>query len=58
MHNALLSLPGVLQAEIDLQEGLARVRFDAARAGTEAMVEAVARAGSEVQHQYRARAIV
>lgn len=58
VRNALLSLPGVLRADIDLHEGLARVRFDAARVGTGDMVEAVARAGREVQHRYRARVIL
>lgn len=57
VRNALLSLSGVLTADVDLHEGIARVRFDEASVETGDMVEAVARAGQAVRHRYHARVI-
>ncbi|NIN63291.1 MAG: hypothetical protein GTO63_00950, partial [Anaerolineae bacterium] len=45
VRNSLLSYPGVLQVEIELPYGLARVDYDPARTGERALLDAVAAAG-------------
>ncbi len=44
----LQALPGVSRAEVTLQPGEAKVEFDAARVTREAMAQAIADAGFEV----------
>ncbi len=53
VRNSLLSLPGVLRAEIDLSHGLARVDFDPGSAGHRDLLDAVAAAGDD-RHTYEA----
>lgn len=57
VRNSLLSVSGVLAAQVDLGEGVVRVNF--APNGTELqhLLDAVADAGNDGHHQYRATLI-
>lgn len=48
VKNALMGVPGVTSAEVDLQAGRANVTLDPQRAAVEDLVEAVTDAGYEV----------
>ncbi len=45
VRKALLNVPGVQDANVDLAKGSAEVRYDPARASTEAMVTVVGESG-------------
>ena len=54
VRNALLGVPGVLDARVHLGARTAAVAYDDGRATTEEMVAAVAAAGTGTRHVYRA----
>ena len=54
VRNSLLSRPGVVQAQIDLYDGLALVHYDAQQIELQGLLEAVAVAGGDSHHVYRA----
>ncbi len=54
VRNSLLSRPGIVQAQIDLYAGLALVHYDAQQIEPQGLMEAVAAAGSDGRHVYRA----
>jgi copper chaperone CopZ len=54
VRNSLLGLPGVLAARVDLAEGLIRVNFTSAGTDLQQMLDAVASAGNDGRHEYRA----
>jgi len=41
VRNALMSVPGVTKAEVDLAKGSARVEFDKSKTGAAALIKAV-----------------
>ena len=55
VRNSLLSLKGVVDAEVDHTIGMAEVVFNPNLTTTPALIEAVARAGGDGRHEYRAR---
>jgi copper chaperone CopZ len=57
VRNNLLSRPGVVQAQIDLYAGLALIHYDAQQIDLQALVEAVAVAGGDSRHVYRASVV-
>ncbi len=54
VHNRLLSLEGVVSADIDLERGLAFVDYVPAKTNPQALVLAVSGAGDADRHNYRA----
>lgn len=54
VRNGLLSLRGVLQASVDHVLGAADVRYDPRRTTVEDLIDAVAGAGGDGRHNYRA----
>lgn len=54
VRNSLLCLPGALQACVDHRTGSAEVCYDPRRTATSELIEAVARAGGDSRHMYRA----
>lgn len=54
VHNALVRQPGVLKAEVSLEDALATVALEPARRDVEALLEAVATADPSGRHHYRA----
>ena len=54
VRNALLGVPGVLDAEVHLAAAMATVAYDGDRATTAALIGAVERAGEGTRHEYRA----
>jgi len=54
VRDSLLGLPGVLAARVDLAEGLVRVNFTSERTELQQMLDAVATAGKDGHHEYRA----
>ncbi len=54
VRNGLLSLDGVLLAEVEEALRMARVYFDPREVGTDDLVRAVAAAGGKGKHEYRA----
>ena len=57
VRNSLLSLKGVVDAEVDHTIGMAEVVFNPNLTTTPALIEAVARAGGDGRHEYRARSL-
>ena len=57
VRNSLLSVHGVSRAEVDHLRGAAYVEFNPALTGVPALIEAVARAGGDGRHEYRAMPI-
>lgn len=55
IHNALIQLEGVFQADIDLPTGMARVFFDKNIVDMDALVQAVFQMGILSNHNYLAR---
>jgi copper chaperone CopZ len=53
VRNGLLSLDGVVSANIDLAAGLALVDYIPARTNPDALIQAVAAAGHDGHHNYR-----
>lgn len=54
VRNGLLSLEGVLLAEVHLEQGVAAAAFDATKVTPENLVAAVAAAGNDGHHNYQA----
>jgi copper chaperone len=54
VRNGLLSVPGVLAARVELEEGVVRVNFDSPRTPVQDLLDAVADAGDGSHHTYRA----
>jgi len=57
VRNSLLSLDGVYSADMYLNMAMAEVSYDGKRVSGEALVNAVARAGNDGRHEYRAQII-
>jgi copper chaperone CopZ len=55
VRNSLLALKGVVDAEVDHTIGMAEVVFNPNLTAIPALIEAVARAGGDGRHEYRAR---
>ena len=53
--NALLELDAVLRAQVDADQGVAAVAFDSRTTGVIELLAAVAAAGDDGRHRYRAR---
>lgn len=54
VRNGLLGLPGVLAARVDLDQGLVRVNFAPSATELQHLLDAVADAGNDGHHEYRA----
>jgi len=54
IRNSLLSLLGVVEAKVLLEEGLADVTYNPGLTNTPALIAAVAQAGGDGRHHYRA----
>ncbi|MBM2848780.1 MAG: heavy metal translocating P-type ATPase [Anaerolineales bacterium] len=54
VRNSLISLKGVVDAEVDHTIGMAEVVFNPSLTAIPALIEAVARAGGDGRHEYRA----
>lgn len=57
VRNGLLSLDGVLLAEIQLERGIATVAYDPQTLTTQDLIQAVASSGNDGRHHYWARLI-
>jgi len=57
VRNSLLALHGVNNAEVDHTIGMAEVVFNPSLTAIPALIEAVARAGGDGRHEYRARSL-
>lgn len=57
VRNGLLSLEDVLVVEVLLEQGIAIVAYNPERVTTDNLVKAVAAAGSDGRHHYRARVV-
>lgn len=55
VRNGLLSLKGVIEAQIVLEMGVAEVTFNSQLVTIAALIDAVARAGGDGRHTYRAQ---
>lgn len=55
VHNSLVSVRGVTAAFVDHQAGAAEVFYNPGLTDTAALVQAVARAGGDGRHEYRAQ---
>lgn len=55
VRNSLLSLNGVVYAQVDHTAGFAGVAFNPEMANVEMLINAVARAGNDGRHEYGAR---
>lgn len=58
VHNGLLALDGVYRADVSLEFAMADVLYDSQKISTDALIEAVRRAGNDGQHEYHAALIV
>ncbi len=54
VQNSLLSLQGVVAARVELTDGLVRVNFTSDHTDLQQLLEAVAGAGHDGHHEYRA----
>ncbi len=54
VRNSLLGLQGVLAARVDLDEGLVRINFTSDHTDMQQLLDAVAGAGNDGHHDYRA----
>lgn len=57
VRNGLLGLDGVLDAQVNLERGLAQVLFDPARLQPERLPDAVTAAGDGDHHRYSAQVL-
>ena len=57
VRNSLLSLDGVYGVDVYLNMAMAEVSYDRRRVSGEALMNAVARAGNDSRHEYRAQLI-
>ena len=55
VRNSLLSLSGVVDAQVLLEAGMAEIKYNPDLTNVLALVDAVARAGGDARHQYRAQ---
>lgn len=55
VRNSLISLNGVVEAYVDHTMGIADVAFNPDRVTIAALIDAVARAGGDGRHEYRAQ---
>ncbi|HKZ83966.1 MAG TPA: heavy-metal-associated domain-containing protein [Anaerolineae bacterium] len=55
VRNSLISLNGVMEAHVDHTMGIANVEFNPDRVTIPALINAVARAGGDGRHEYRAQ---
>ncbi len=55
VRNSLIALTGVVEAYVDHTAGMAQVNFNPNLTNLPALVEAVARAGDDGRHEYRAQ---
>lgn len=54
VRNSLLSVNGVVYADVDHNSGVARVAYNPDLASADALLRAVARAGNDGRHEYGA----
>ncbi len=57
VRNSLLSMDKVYGVDMYLQMGLAEVRYNSQKIAASQLVDAVARAGNDVHHEYRAELV-
>ena len=57
VRNGLLSLAGVVSADVDWEQGLAFVDYVPAQTNVDAILSAVTAAGNDGHHDYRAKVI-
>ncbi len=57
VRNGLLALEGVVSADVDWERGLAFVDYVPTKTTVEALIDAVAAAGNDGHHNYRAKVI-
>ncbi len=57
VHNALLTLDGVISADVDWERGLALVDYLPTKTDIDALARAVMGAGDDGRHSYRAHVI-
>ncbi|GER78839.1 MAG: heavy-metal-associated domain-containing protein [Chloroflexi bacterium] len=57
VRNSLLSLEGVYGVDVYLNMAMAEVSYDGRKITAQGLVEAVARAGNDGRHEYRAQLI-
>jgi len=57
VRNALIASDGVYRADVYLNMGLAEIYYDSRKLSTQALTEAVRRAGNDGHHEYRALVI-
>ncbi len=57
VRNSLLSVEGVLGVDVYLNMAMAEVRYDGGKISPDVLVNAVARAGNDGRHEYRAQII-
>jgi copper chaperone CopZ len=55
VRNSLIALTGVVEAYVDHTAGMAQVNFNPNLTNLPALVEAVAQAGGDGRHEYRAQ---
>ena len=55
VRNSLLSLTGVVDAQVVLEAGLADITYNPDLTGVAALINAVAQAGADGRHQYHAQ---
>lgn len=58
VRNSLLSLEGVYSVNVQLNLAMAEVSYDGRKVTAQRLVEAVARAGNDGRHEYRAQPIM
>jgi copper chaperone CopZ len=54
VRNGLLSLPGVLAAEVNLEQGLAATAYDPESVTVNDLLQVVSAAGNDGRHEYKA----
>jgi copper chaperone CopZ len=57
VRNGLLSLPGVLTAEVELEQALAAAAYDPESVTVNDLLQAVSAAGNDGRHDYQAKLI-
>jgi copper chaperone CopZ len=57
VHNSLVSVRGVVAAQVDHIWGVAQVQFNPKLTTIPALIQAVARAGGDGRHEYRAQPV-
>jgi copper chaperone CopZ len=57
VRNSLLAVHGVIDAKVDHNIGMADVVFNPSLTAIPALIDAVARAGGDGRHEYRARSL-